>query len=275
MPNQTSLAKKKLLLKIIFEHPSWGPSRLSFELRQHSISLTPWTVWYTLRRFGLQTRWKRLLYLEALRHTNQPLTERTLRTTQRRLQKQYQGFWPGHLVSLDTFYVGCLKGVGRIYQVTGIDIASRFGLARLYTHNDQRATMHFVENTLIPILYHNGVSIERMLTDNGSEYTGSLFNRCLSDYEISHVYIPKGRPACNGYVERFQRTLYEEFYQKVFRCTVYADLPQLQKDLDDYLIYYNFQRPHFGLDPNGALPIDVLKTKKTVLQQRFSDLVST
>jgi len=273
MPNQTSLSKKKLLLKLVYEHPSWGPDRLSWELRKHQIFLKTCAVWYNLKRFELNTRWKRLVYVEELKLKAQPLTERTLKLVKKNFAKQYQGYWPGHMVSLDTFYVGCLKGVGRIYQVTGIDIASRFGFAKLYTANDQTATLDFLENSLLPVLYQNNVTIEHVITDNGSEFTGKFFNHCLNDYEIEHRYIPKGKPVCNGYVERFQRTIYEEFYQRTFRLKIYRTIESLQHDLDQYLSYYNFQRPHFGVKPEGALPIDILKTNSTILQQRFKSLL--
>lgn len=273
MPNQTSLSKKKLILKLVYEYPSWGPARLAFELRKHNISLSKWAVWYSLKRFNLNSKWKRLIYIEELKSSDQPLTERTLKRAKQTLDKRYKGLWPGHTVSIDTFYAGCLKGVGKVYQFTGIDIASRFGIARLYTSNDQTSSMDFVENHLMPVLYQNNISIERILTDNGSEYKGGLFNKCLSDYDIEHCYIPKGKPMFNGYVERFQRTLYEEFYQKTFRIKIYHSLDDLQKDLDEYINYYNFKRPHFGLNPQGAIPIDVLKTKKAILQQRFKNLL--
>ena len=273
MPNQTSLTKKKILLKLVYEHPSWGPGRLSYELRQQQIFLKTCSVWYNLKRFGLNTKWKRLVYVESLKLEAQPLTERTLKVIKKDFSQRYQGHWPGHLVSLDTFYVGCLKGVGRIYQVTGIDIASRFGFAKLYTTHDQTATLDFLENSLIPVLYQNNITIEKVVTDNGTEFTGKLFNQCLNDYEMEHLYIPKGKPVCNGYVERFQRTIYEEFYQRTFRVKMYRTLASLQQDLDAYLRYYNFQRPHFGVNPKGALPIDVLKTDNAILQQRFKALL--
>lgn len=272
VPHETSLTKKKLLLKLVYEHPSWGPEKYSYELRKNNICFRPWAVWYTLRRFDLNNKWKRFVYIEQLKAQDQPLTERTLRTVRKGLDKKYKGLWPGHTVSVDTFYVGCLKGVGRIYQITGLDLASRFGFAKLYLANDQVATTDFIENKVIPAFFNNGLAIDRVLSDNGSEYTGRLFNKCLQDYEIRHVHIPPGKPVCNAYVERFQRTVNEEFYQKAFRTQLFKTLDQLQSELDKYLMYYNFERPHFGVNPQGAIPVDILKTRRTVLDQRFKEL---
>lgn len=274
MPNEIALSKKKLLLRLVQKHPTWGPSRYAYALRQEGVSITPACIWYHLKRFGLNRRYKRLLYLEKLKEHNQPLTERTLRFIKRQYDKIKEGLWPGHIVALDTFYVGNLKGVGRIYQLSGIDLSSRYGCAKLYTTKDQSASVDFMENTVIPRFFHNNVEIESVLTDNGSEFIGSKFQQMLADYDINHHRIPKGKPLLNGYCERFQRTLYEELYQHIFRTKFFNNISSLQEELDKYLTYYNFQRPHFGLDIRGAVPIDVLKSKRSFLRQRFQKLLT-
>lgn len=274
MPNEASLSKKKLLLKFVKEHPSWGPKRYEYEFRKHGISISYNCIWHHLKRFGLNKRYQRLIYLEKLKEKNQPLTERSLKIVQRQCKKIKHGLWPGHIVALDTFYVGCLKGVGRIYQISGIDLCSRYGWAKLYLSKDQAATSDFLENTLIPKFFNNNVDLESVLTDNGSEFIGSKFRQLLVDYDIQHHRIPKGKPIYNGYCERFQRTIFEEFYQKVFRHKFFKTTEDLQTDLDKYLVFYNFQRAHFGIIKTGAIPIDVFKSKSAFLRQRFSQIVN-
>ena len=229
-------------------------------------------IWKTLKRFGLNRRFKRLIYIERLRQLNQPLTQRSLRSLKCQFHTIKHGLWPGHIVALDTFYVGNLKGVGRIYQLTGIDLCSRFGWAKLYISKQQADSVDFVEQLLLPKFFHNGVAIESVLTDNGTEFTGSKFCQMLIDYDIRHHRIPAGKPLYNGYCERFQRTIYEEFYQKAFRESFFKSLNQLQENLDQYLVFYNFQRVHFGVIKTGAIPGDVLKSKSSFLRQRFHEL---
>jgi transposase InsO family protein len=274
MPNEMALSKKKLLLRLVQEHPSWGPKRLANAFQQHGISVTGECLWYHLKRFRLNRRYQRLVYLERLRVDHQPLTEQTLRAVKGRFHKIQRGFWPGHVVGLDTFYVGHLKGVGRIYQLSGIDLCSRYGWAKLYETKDQAAAMNLVEDVLIPKFFANGVDLESVLTDNGSEFIGSRFEQMLTAYDIHHQRIAKGKPMLNGYCERFQRTLLEEFYQPVFRTRFFRSLTDLQKALDDYLRYYNFQRVHFGLDKNGAIPIKVFKSEQHTLQHQFQKLLT-
>jgi transposase InsO family protein len=274
MPNEASLSKKKLLLRLVQQHPSWGPDRYAYAFRQEGICMARSTIWYHLKRFGLHRRYQRLIYLEKLKGREQPVTERTLRQLKRHCEKVKEALWPGHVVALDTFYVGTLKKVGRIYQMSGIDLCSRYAWASLYTSKDQAASIHFVENTLVPKFFHNGVEIESVLTDHGSEFTGVKFQQMLTDYDIVHHRIPKGKPMFNGCCERFQRTLSEEFYQRVFRVHFFKTLDELQQSLNKYLFYYNFQRAHFGLSKTGAIPIEVFKAKRSFLRHRFKELLT-
>lgn len=268
MPNRTRLAAKKVLLKMVSENPSWGPQRYSFHLKRRGVQLSPTGVYYHLRRYGLNTRWKRLIYLEQLNARNGILTQRTLRKLQQKRRYRIKAEWPGDLVGIDTFYIGYLKGVGRVYQLTAVDCFSRFGAARLYTDIGHKPTVDFVEYHLIPQFFRHRVRIERILSDRGSEFCNHWFNTMLSHYEIEHVLTKPRRPQSNGITERFQRTILEEFYQKMFRTKLYQDLDGLQEDLDQYLIEYNFFRPHQGI--KGKYPIELLKPSTQVLQQRFS-----
>jgi len=274
MPNEIGLSKKKLLLKLVQEFPNRGPVYYAYAFRQQGLSIASTCLWYHLRRFGLSHRYQRLLYLEELKRTDQPLTERNLKEIQARFKKIKRGLWPGHIVAMDTFYVGHLKGVGRLYQLSGMDLCSRFGWARLYTTKDHTSTLDFVENQLLPKFYQNGVDLESILTDNGTEFTAAKVTEMFDDYGIQHHRIPPGKPVCNGYCERFQRTILEEFYQPVFRKKFFKDLPSLQKELDQYLVFYNFERPHFGIRPQGTIPMNAFKTSQSFLRQRFQKLLT-
>jgi transposase InsO family protein len=274
MPTETRLSKKKLILKYIHEHPADGPGRIAYSLRQDGIAITHQAVWYCLRRFGLNKKFQRLLYLEQLKALKQPLTEKTLRMVKRRMLAVKHGQWPGHIVALDTFFVGNLKGVGRIYQMTGIDLCSRYGWAKLYTSKEQASSADFLEHWLLPKFFYNKVDVEQVLTDNGTEFTGRKFQGALEAYGIKHLRIPPGKPIYNGYCERFQRTILEELYQKLFRTKVINTIKELSQELEKYLIFYNFERPHFGLHRDGAKPIDAFTSKTSFLRHRFQKLLT-
>jgi len=274
MPNEISADKKRLLLDFAKEHPVWGPRRYAACFRQQGLAVAQATIWYHLNRLGLAKRYQRLVYLESLKTQGQPVTEKNLRAIRRQCQEIKRGLWPGHVVALDTFYVGTLKGVGRIYQITGLDLCSRYGWAWLYTNKEQTSTVDFVERQLVPRFFNNNVPLEPVLTDNGSEFIGQRFRQLLDDYQIQHHRIPKGKPLLNGYCERFQRTIHEEFYQKAFRSRFFASLADLNQSLPQYLVFYNFERRHFGLSPLGEIPIHAFKSKRSFLRQRFQELLT-
>jgi transposase InsO family protein len=274
MPNEIALSKKKLLLKFLKERPTRGPRFYAGEFKKQGIYVPQSTIWYYLKRLGLNNRYRRLVYLEQLKDKEQPVTEKTLRCIQRHCQKIKHGLWPGHIIALDTFFVGHLKGVGRIYQITGIDLCSRYGWAKLYLNKEHTSAIDFVEQHLIPKFFQNGVDLESILSDNGKEFTAQKFRNLLIDYDIKQHFITKGTPLLNGYCERFQRTILEEFYQVVFRKRFFSNLTDLDKELQKYLVYYNFERLHFGLDKNGALPIDAFRSKRSFLRSRFKELLT-
>lgn len=274
MPTETCLSKKKLILKYVQEHPADGPGRIAYALRQAGIGITHQAVWYCLRRFGLNKRFQRLIYLEKLKELRQPLTEKTLRMVKRKMTTIQHGQWPGHILALDTFFVGHIKGVGRIYQMTGIDLCSRYGWAKLYTNKEQTASADFLERYLLPKFFYNNIDVEQVLTDNGTEFTGRKFKEVIDSYEIKHIRIPAGQPICNGYCERFQRTILEELYQKIFRTKIFKNLDELTQELEKYLVFYNFERPHFGLHPDGVKPIEAFKSKVSFVRHRFHKLLT-
>jgi len=108
-----------------------------------------------------------------------------------------------------------------------------------------------------------GITIHSVLTDNGKEYTthwGSYhpFEEYLYINGIKHKYTKVRCPWTNGYAERFNRTLLEEFYQPSLLRKRYESLKDLQADLDRYLYFYNFQRTHQGYKLKGLKPCNKL-----------------
>jgi len=269
-PNETTVARKKALLKLVQEKPGLSLNRYVEEFQKQGVRFPRDSIYYSLRRFNLNTRYLRLLYVETLKQRNQPVTERTLIRLKKEFYKIKKAFWPGHIVALDTFYVGHLKGVGRIYQITGIDLFSRYGWASLYTDKSAASSAHFLEHVLLPKFFQNNIRIESVLSDNGKEFLSHKFQQVLKDYDMQHHRIPKGKPMFNGICERFQRTILNEFYQPAFRTRFFSDLPELTQELNRYLVHYNFDRLHYGLAENGQKPIVAFKNSGSILRLNFN-----
>jgi len=168
--------------------------------------------------------------------------------------------FPGELVCIDTFYIGCIKGVGRIYQMTGIDAATSYGWAKIFTDKTAAAAVDFLHEIIQNAC---GVTVANVLTDNGTEFTSRWrtkqhrFEQTLWENRIVHRYTKVRHPWTNGFVERLNRTINEEFYQVAFRTKFYRSIWQLQEDLNRFITFYNTQRPHRGYRLNGKCPADL------------------
>lgn len=157
---------------------------------------------------------------------------------------------PGYLGSQDTFYVGHLKGVGRIYQQTFVDTYSKVAFAKLYTMKTAIAAADMLNDKVLPFFTSQSLPMLRVLTDRGSEYCGKVENHDYELYlainDIEHRKTKVKHPQTNGICERFHKTILQEFYREAFRKYIYTDLAQLQADVDEWLVYYNHHRTHQG-----------------------------
>ena len=126
----------------------------------------------------------------------------------------------GYLGSQDTYYVGNIKGVGRIYQQTFIDTYSRVTFAKLYTSKHAVTAADILNDRLLPFFEENDIPLLRILTDRGTEYKGAPgheYELYLDLEGIDHSKTQVRHPQSNGICERLHRTMQEEFYSVAFR----------------------------------------------------------
>ena len=258
-PNQTPIDIEMNILNFIEEHPSYGPARITNEMKRNEITITPSATYNVLKRHNLNTRKMRLEHIRiksGIVATPTDLERARDQAKTRSLDTRY----PGHIVGMDVFYVGTLKGVGRIFQITAIDTYSSYAWAKLYTDKSARSACDFMMH-----VYNNSqdVPIESVLTDNGLEFTthhkskNHSFERLLRELKIKHRLTKVRHPWTNGACERLNRTILEEFYQLAFRTKIYETIDQLNDDLDKYLKIYNYQRTHQGKRTNGRVPAEL------------------
>ena len=179
---------------------------------------------------------------------------------------------PGYLGSQDTFYVGTLKGVGRVYQQTFVDTYSKVAYCKLYTTKTPIMSADLLNDRVLPFFEEQGLPILRMLTDRGTEYCGRVdqhdYELYLAVNDIEHTKTKAHSPQTNGICERFHKTILQEFYQITFRKKVYKAVDELQKDLDDWLYYYNNQRNHQGKMCCGRTPMETFTDGKRLWLER-------
>ena len=180
---------------------------------------------------------------------------------------------PGYLLSQDTFYVGHLKGVGRIYQQTVVDTYSSVACAKLYLNKVPVAAADALNDQVLPFFEAEEVPVLRMLTDRGTEFCGRPdshpYELFLELNEIEHTKTKARHPQTNGICERFHKALLDEFYRVAFRKKIYGSLEELQRDLDDWLLKYNQERTHQGKRCQGRTPLQTFLDGKALGREKM------
>jgi len=257
-PPHVSVQEERRVIAVALAWPTCGPQFFSDWLARDGVAVAPVTIWRLLRRHGLNTRRARLAVLEAnSAHTQGILTERTARAL--RKTRHVEADQPGDLVSLDTFYVGRLKGVGKVWQITGCDAASSYTWARLVVGEVTAAQVwRFVDRHIRPSYQAAGWRLQRVLTDGGHEFKGVFVAGCAE----RQIRITRTKPRhawTNGFVERVQGTILHEHWRIAFRRQYFTRVASLQRSLDRYLRFYNLDRPHRGYRLRGRTPATVLR----------------
>lgn len=179
---------------------------------------------------------------------------------------------PGYLGSQDTFYVGTFKGVGRVYQQTFVDTYSKVAFAKLYTTKTPITAADTLNDKVLPFFEQQDLPMLRILTDRGTEYCGVAehhdYQLYLALNDIEHTKTKAQSPQTNGICERFHKTILNEFYCVTLRKKIYNDLDSLQKDLDEWVHYYNNERTHQGKMCCGRTPIETLTDGKKIWQEK-------
>ena len=168
MPNQIKPDKEQFIYNYIRDYPTHGPRRISNELKAQGITISETGIYNALRRNGLNHRLDRLFY--AQEHSDNPIiTERYLKEVEKKEGVHIKAYYPGYHIFQDTFYVGTIKGLGRIYQQTGIDAYSNLGFAKVCLDKKADSAIDFVKSKVLPVYGTFGIPLERILTDNGKE----------------------------------------------------------------------------------------------------------
>ena len=179
--------------------------------------------------------------------------------TEKEAHGEFESEHPGYCGAQDTFYVGNLKGVGRVYQQTFIDTYAKVACAKLYDRKTPITAADLLNDRVIPFFDSHDVKLLRVLTDRGSEYCGNPerheYELYLAVEDIDHSRTKTKSPQTNGICERFHKTVLNEFYRIAFRKKVYRSIDELQVDLDLWVREYNEARPHQGRWCFGKTPM--------------------
>lgn len=250
---------REFVIKYRFEHPQVGQDaikpaldRYCFNLRIKSISqATIGRLIKDLKEEGeITDRFKRMSFNASTRK----IVERKIERRRKLRRKAYKPAKAGDLTQLDSITI-FNEGLKR-YLVTAIDLRTRFAFAYGYSTLSSLSAKDFMEKfrKVAPF------KIKRIQTDNGSEFEKHFRDYVQAD-KITHYYNYPKHPQSNGCIERFNRTLQEQHVN--WNMDSLNNTQEFNKGLMNYLLWYNTEKPHKGLE--GKTPLE------SFLNERFPD----
>ncbi|WP_028110704.1 IS481 family transposase [Ferrimonas futtsuensis] len=271
--NRVDEVVEQAVVDYAIEQPAHGQVRVSNELRKRGIFVSASGIRSIWLRHQLENFKLRLKALEAkVAEEGIVLTEAQVTALERKQHDdeasgEIETHHPGYLGSQDTFYVGTLKGVGRVYQQTFVDTYSKVACAKLYTTKTPITAADLLNDKVLPLFTEHELPMLRILTDRGTEYCGKAeqhdYQLYLAINDIEHTKTKARSPQTNGICERFHKTILQEFYQVTFRKRIYDSMEALQSELDKWLEHYNTERTHQGKMCCGRTPMATLLDGKS------------
>jgi len=251
------------IVSLSLAHPAWGCNRISDQLKLEGTGVNAPTVPNILNKNSLGTRYERWLKLEEETAKKEiELSAEQMAFIQKQnpcfKERHVESSRPGELLNqdtFDTFFVEHLKGVGKVHLHAVVDTYCSFAVGFLHVSKQPEAAVAVLHNEALSFYSERDLKVENVLTDNGKEFCGSeshSYQIYLALSEIGHRTTKVRRPQTNGFVERFNRTALDEFFREAFRKKLYESVETLQQDLDEWLDYYNQERPHQGYRNMGS-----------------------
>jgi transposase InsO family protein len=258
MPNATPSWVVDELLAEAVVRPTLGARRYAEDFARRGFAISSSGVQKILNRHGLGRRRQRVGALAQLTAATTGLLSTDA------LEGPF-GFChfaarPGDLLALDSFYIGKLKGVGPVWQLTAIDTATRWAIVEVFIGPSNTDIAKRFLDRVIRKLRRLGVSVTGVLTDNGPEFTGTKFTSRLAEHGIVHHRTPPRSPNHNAVCERFQGTALQECWRPAFHRRRFDRLGQLRAEIDTWLVDYNTRRANHSDYMRGRTPRQVLDT---------------
>ena len=261
MPNATPTWIVNELFTMAVTRPTLGARRYADEIQQRGALIGKSTVQDILNRHGLGQRNQRLAKAAVIAAQTGGLMTEAAR------DEGPFGFcmWagaPGEVVGCDSFFIGKLKGVGKVYQLTAVDTATRLAMVLIVLGPVRAELAGSFLHYLVRRWRRWGVKVRGVLTDNGPEWIAADLRAHLAKCKLVHHRIPPRSPNHNAVCERFHGIMLEECWRPAFHRRHFTSIRQLQAEADAWLHDYNTRRRNHGDFMKGRTPKQVLDSHK-------------
>ena len=282
LKNRIEAHIEQAIVEMATDQPAYGQVRVANELTRRGLFASPTGVRSVWLRHDLETFANGSRHWEAklAQEPGHVLTESQVRALEKAKQEkeahgEIETAHPGYLGAQDTYFVGTIKSIGRIYQQTFIDTYTKVAFAKLYDRKNALVAADMLNDRVLPFFEEQDVWLLRILTDRGTEYCGQRehheYQLYLAVENVDHSRTKTKHPQTNGICERFHKTIQDEFYSVAFRKKLYSSLEQLQADLDSWLQEYNEHRPHSDKYCFGKTPMQTFLDSRHLAHEKQLD----
>lgn len=277
-PQTTPPEIEEKVVQYAMNNPRKGCHYISAQLAHAGIRISGITVRRILQDRKLGTRMERWLALEKqAEEKGEALTDKQTRFVEEQnpqyKERHVESSAPGELINQDTYFVGNLAGIGKVYMHSVVDTFGSMAWGFLHPSKQPEAAAVVLHNEVLPFYRKHKLQVKTILTDNGREFCGTdahPYELYLRLNEIGHRRIRPHTPQTNGFVERFHKTAGEEFFEVALNSKPYLSVEALQMDLDKWLHHYNYERHHLGYRNQGRRPFDTVQQALINAQQAIA-----
>ncbi len=262
-PQATPLEVERRVVELSDRDPLSSCGQIEQQLKLEGLRCSKPTIQRILERNGRQTQYDRLLLLESRYLENKvELTRKQMDLIEKInpcfRERSIESQRPGEILCQDEFPLNVYGNIGKVYLHTVVDTFCSYAFAFLHANEPAFNALSLVRNRVLPFYLMIGLDVSEIRTGGSRIFTKQEkipYQEFLQRSGIKHVHEHRATRK-NGFGERFQDTVREEFFKGIPRTPGYNSVAELQKDLDTWLYHYNHSRPNRGYRNMGQKPYE-------------------